>query len=294
MDDLDSRLEHVKRQPGKPLGVEVAEFFLITVVVRWAENFVAHAALGHEGVGAFRRLGLGFFCLIECVKMPAQHMIDGLLLGEPDCLIDLTKEQRLGHGAVLLALGLEHDLVAFALGNNEPGDVEQRISAAGCLDLLGQRLDPVFLRPDGGINLQWRTRRAVVAAEIALPVLRAPAVAILKFLTPVASVSSVIPATWPITATLEVATAIVVTAPWAIAPVATTPAAWSVVTGKVSVRFCVVRFLRPLGEECHLQILQRIGVLLITHDADVYPCCRVAVSKNRSAKMTLTHADNKN
>ena len=50
--------------------------------------------------------------------MPAQNMVDGLLLGEPDRLVDLTKKQRLSHGAVLLALGLEHGLVAFALGND--------------------------------------------------------------------------------------------------------------------------------------------------------------------------------
>ena len=50
--------------------------------------------------------------------MPAQNMVNGLLLGEPDRLVDLTKKQRLSHGAVLLALGLEHGLVAFALGND--------------------------------------------------------------------------------------------------------------------------------------------------------------------------------
>ena len=272
VDDLDARLEDVERQTGEPAGVQGTELVLIAVVIRRPENLVAHAALCHERVGALGRVDLGFFRLVKRVKMPGEHMVHRLVLGEPDRLVHLAEEQRLGDGAVLLFPRLEDDEIPFRLGQDQPRDVEQRVGAAGVLDLPGERLDALFLRLDDQVQLQRRARGRVVAPKVVFLVERALAVALLEFRPPVVPAIAIAVAI-PVAAALLVAalevTAAVVVAPTrrSVAPVAATATAGFLLAGIVGVWLGVVRFLRPSGEKLQFQIqlLERIGVLGFTH-----------------------------
>ncbi len=275
MDDFHTRLEDVERKPGKPVRVQGAEFVLVTVVVRRPKNLVAHAALRHEGVGTLGRIDLGFVRLVKRVEVPTQHMIQRLILGEPNRLVHLAKKQRLGNGAVLFFSGLEDDEVALRLGEDQPRDVEQRIGAAGVLDLAGQRLDAVFLRLESHVEFQRRARWRIVPAKASLFVERPLAVGFLKSRTLATVAAATRPAipvaiafAIPVATPLKIAAAIVVALTWgSVTPVAASTPPRSLFAGIVGERFCVIRFLRPSGEKLQIQIqlLERISVFGFTH-----------------------------
>ena len=183
VDDFHTRLEDIERQPGEPVRVHGAELVLIAVVIRRPKNLVAHATLRHKSVRSFGWVGLDFFGLVKRVEVPAQHVIHRLFLGEPNCLVHLAKKQRLGDGAVLLLPSLEDDKVALRLGEDQSGNVEQRIGSAGVLDLPCERLDAIFLRLNRHVQLERRARWRIVPAKAPLLVEGPLAIALLKFRT---------------------------------------------------------------------------------------------------------------
>ena len=155
--DFDARLEGVERHPGEPLGVQFAELVLVIVVVRRPENLAAHAALRHKSVFALGRFGGRAFGLVKRGKMNLEHVRDRLVLAQPRRVIERAGEQRLYDRAIGVFLHPELDGVTLRLRQNNLRNLEQRIRAAGHLDLARERFDAVFVRQkrDGDFR-QWR------------------------------------------------------------------------------------------------------------------------------------------
>ena len=164
-DDSDARFERLERHAGKPLRVQLAQLILVIVVVWGAEDHPAQAALRDKGVFALRRFGGGAFGLVEGGEMILQHVLDGLVLGQPKRVVEGAGEQGLGDLAVGLPHDAEGDRVTFRLLEDQPSDVKQRVGPAGGLDLAGQGLDSSFVRDERHIDFGQGRRRFVAFAR---------------------------------------------------------------------------------------------------------------------------------
>ena len=179
--DFHARLEHVERHPGKPFGVQLAQLVLVIVMVRRTEDDAAHAALRDECVTALRRLHGRALGQVERGEMSFQDVCDGLVLAQPRRFVERANKQRLrdrrsGTGILPVScfgsrrrgrrrhyfLHVQLDGITLRLLQNEPRNVEQRIGAAGHLDLARERLDAVFVgqKSDG----DFRQRRGRLGA----------------------------------------------------------------------------------------------------------------------------------
>jgi len=143
------------------------------MVVRRTENHPADAALRDKSVFALRRLGRRALGLVKRLEMVFQHMLDRFVFGQPQRVIERAGEQRLSDLAVRFLLHAERDRVALGFLQNQPGDVEQRIGAAGGLDLAGEGFHPFFVGDEGNTDFRQRQRRFAVFARFA-PAKRGP------------------------------------------------------------------------------------------------------------------------
>ena len=112
-----------------------------------------------ERVSALRRLDGRALGLVKRGEMIFQDVRDGFVLAQPRRLVQRANKQRLRDCAVGLFLDGELDGIALRLLQNQPRNVEQRIRAAGHLDLTGQRLDAVFIRQKRDADFRQRRRR---------------------------------------------------------------------------------------------------------------------------------------
>src|SRR5262245_13327642 len=133
------------------------------MIIGRAENHAAHAALSDEGVHTLGWIRWLFLALVKRREMFVQHMIDGLLLGQPQRFIQFTKEQRLRHFALGIFDHAEMHLVTIGLLQNQVRNVKERIGPAGQSDLPRQRFHSFFLWNQINIELdRWGDRLATL------------------------------------------------------------------------------------------------------------------------------------
>src|SRR4030095_8643344 len=74
------------------LSMEFAQLILIIMVIRGAQYYPAHSALSHECIFPFGRFSRRAISLIKSRKMLVQHVPNGLVLREPECVIQRANE----------------------------------------------------------------------------------------------------------------------------------------------------------------------------------------------------------
>ena len=125
-------------------------------MVRRAQHHAAYAALRDEGVLALGWLGRGAVGLVKGGEVLLEHVGDGLVLGQPERVIERADKQRLDGLALGVLLGAEDHGMSLRLLQDHLGDVEQRIRPARHLDLARQGFDPLLFRAEAQINFrQW-------------------------------------------------------------------------------------------------------------------------------------------
>ena len=180
LDDFHPGFEGVERHARKLFRVQFAELVLVVVIVGRAENDAAHAALGHEGVNALGRIGLRALGLIKGAEMVFEDVVHGLGLAGPRGIVQRANKQGLGRGRPFF-LGELHG-IALGLLQNQEGDFEKRVGAAGDLDLAGQQLDAAFLGDEGDTQFGQRGERLGILAGLVAPIVPAgAAAAVAKF-----------------------------------------------------------------------------------------------------------------
>lgn len=81
--DFYAGFKDVERHFGEAFGVQFAQLILIIVIVGWAQNDAAHAALGNKGVGAFGRVSGRAFGLIKSAEMVFKNVGNGFVFRKP-------------------------------------------------------------------------------------------------------------------------------------------------------------------------------------------------------------------
>ena len=157
--DFHLRLVHLEGHSRKTLGVELAQFVLVIVIVRRAENGAAETALGDKRVSPFRRISRRAIRLVKRVEVFSKRVIDRVLLGKPECVVQIANPKRLGRLAIRLFHDAERDVITLGFFQNQMGDVENRVGAAGQLDLARQRFQALLLRGEVEVDVRQRLLR---------------------------------------------------------------------------------------------------------------------------------------
>src|SRR5207248_2513586 len=100
---------------------------LVIVIIGWAENDPAHAALRHERVFAFWWLSRRAFGLVKRAEMLLQNVMHHLFLGQPERVIESAHEQRLNGLSLGIFPDAESRHYAVRPLQNHLGNIEQRI-----------------------------------------------------------------------------------------------------------------------------------------------------------------------
>ncbi len=164
LDDFDAGLEGFEGHAGEAFGVEFAQLILVIVVVGGAEDGAAEAALGDESIGAAGRVGGGAFGLVQGVEVAGEDVSDGLVLGEPEGVIEGAEEEGLEGLALSILLDFEADLLAFGFLQNQEGDVKERIGAAGDANLAGEGFDALVVGQENDGDVGRRRERIAPGA----------------------------------------------------------------------------------------------------------------------------------
>src|SRR5205814_2136824 len=89
----------------------------------------------------------------------SKRVIDRVRLGKPECVVQIADPKRLGRLAIRLFHHAESDVIALGFFQNQMGDVENRVGAAGQLDLARQRFQALLLRGEVEVDLRQRLIR---------------------------------------------------------------------------------------------------------------------------------------
>src|SRR5437773_6534539 len=157
--DFHLRLVHLEGHSRKTLAVQLAQFVLVIVIVRRAENGAAETALCDKRVRAFRRIGRRALRLVKRVEVFSRHVIDGVRLGKPERVVQIANPKRLGRLAIRLFHDAKRDVIAVGFFQDQMGDVENRIGATGQFDLARQRFKALLLRREVEGDLRQRLVR---------------------------------------------------------------------------------------------------------------------------------------
>ena len=164
--DLHAALVHVEVHPGEPLGVELAEFLLVAVEIRWPQQIASHTALSHQGPNSLGRITRHFLGLIEGLEMCFERVLGSGLFIQPEGVVEIANKERLD-GHILLARlvtvlnDLEAHGVAFGLLHHQTGYLEEGIGATTEFDLSGQRADAALFRSQGQFDGNQRFRTEI-------------------------------------------------------------------------------------------------------------------------------------
>src|ERR1035441_4306845 len=93
-------------------------------------------------------------------------MGDGLILGQPERIIERAYVERLSGLALGILLRVELDGMPLRLLQNHLGDVEQRIRPASHLDLARQGFNAPFFGTQTEVNFRQRRRRRSPVAGV--------------------------------------------------------------------------------------------------------------------------------
>ena len=249
--DLHAALVHVEVHPGEPLGVELAEFLLVAVEIRWPQQIASHPALSHQGPNSLGRITRHFLGLIEGFEMCLERVLGSGLFIQPEGVVEIANKERLdGHILLARLVTMLNDLkahgVTFGLLHHQTGYLEEGVGATTQFDLSGQRANTALFRSQGQFDgnqrfrTEIRTTRAATGSIASWAVLGIPSDArsaaaaarsTLRARTTVTAVTTGARAAKAARATGAGATGAAGTIPAAKAPVATGFAFGSIVSG---------------------------------------------------------------
>ncbi|MGN6554423.1 MAG: hypothetical protein ACTHLW_11970, partial [Verrucomicrobiota bacterium] len=86
-----------------------------------------------------------------------EDVADRSFFGQPKRFVERADEEGLDNLAVFFP-NAERDRVTFRLLQDEAGNIKQRVSAAGHLDLAGQRFDADFFGNERNVDFDRRGR----------------------------------------------------------------------------------------------------------------------------------------
>jgi hypothetical protein len=98
--------------------------------------------------------------------MAGEDVSDGLVLGEPEGVIESAEEEGLEGLALGIFLDFEADLLALGFLQNQVGDVKERIGAAGDANLAGEGFDALVVGQENDGDIGRRRERLAPGALV--------------------------------------------------------------------------------------------------------------------------------